>query len=630
MTILIISTIFLVILIFGSSQLLVAANAQQDDFTMILNPGATNSDSQNPVSPSVNITVPSGTNVTWINKDSSPHMLVSGTPDKGPDNLFYGDFFGTSENYTVTFEKPGTYPYYDPAWSHIRGVITVESPEFSSDLESSLDNSGTVGVDDSIPVGSNTSDAFDSSSNNFNASEGSVSSFPSSSLSSFPSFTTDNTSGPSLPLSSLASDQTLANIFKKVGPLLSLLMGGTDSSLPLPSSSSLLSSSSFSQSNESSGIRDINNQSSSTSLTTQSSSSDQTLANIFKKVGPLLSLLMGGINYSNNLDENQKSTVTFNTSHNENIKSLSSAINSRGIDENQSYQLVKEWGTHGTGDGEFETAQDITVGLDKVYVSGDDRIQKFDNNGTFITKWGSTGAGDGEFSFPQGIATDSNGNVYVVDSSNNRIQKFDSNGTFITKWGSNGTDYGQFNFPTGITTDDSNNVYVADDGNNRIQKFDSNGTFITKWGSAEGTGPYFGLFSGVKKDMAVDHFGNAYVTGIWNIQKFDSNGTHILEFGTTGAGDGEFYDPQGIATDSNGNVYVADNGNYRIQKFDSNGTFITKWMSQSSLDGRFMHYGGVDIKDIAVDPAGHIYATVEVYGEGYRILVFAPSIDTSS
>ena len=36
---------------------------------------------------------------------------------------------------------------------------------------------------------------------------------------------------------------------------------------------------------------------------------------------------------------------------------------------------------------------------------------------------------------PNGIAVDSSGNVYVADADNNRIQKFNSNGTFITKWG---------------------------------------------------------------------------------------------------------------------------------------------------------------------------------------------------
>jgi DNA-binding beta-propeller fold protein YncE len=62
-------------------------------------------------------------------------------------------------------------------------------------------------------------------------------------------------------------------------------------------------------------------------------------------------------------------------------------------------------------------------------------------------------------------------NVYVVDSQNERIQKFDSNGNFITKWGSEGTGEGQFNIPEGIDIDSSGNVYVADTHNSRIQKF---------------------------------------------------------------------------------------------------------------------------------------------------------------
>ena len=102
-------------------------SAQESTFTIVLNPGATDRNSQNPIAPA-NVTVPSGANVTWINKDSSPHMLVSGTPDEGPNNIFYGDFFGADENYTVTFEQPGLYSYYDPVWSHIRGVITVDNP----------------------------------------------------------------------------------------------------------------------------------------------------------------------------------------------------------------------------------------------------------------------------------------------------------------------------------------------------------------------------------------------------------------------------------------------------------------------------------------------------------------------
>ncbi|CAN5649309.1 hypothetical protein BH23THE1_BH23THE1_35430 [soil metagenome] len=52
------------------------------------------------------------------------------------------------------------------------------------------------------------------------------------------------------------------------------------------------------------------------------------------------------------------------------------------------------------------------------------RIQKFDSEGNFLTKWGSEGSGDGQFILPTGIAIDSTGNVYVVDYNNHRIQVF--------------------------------------------------------------------------------------------------------------------------------------------------------------------------------------------------------------
>jgi DNA-binding beta-propeller fold protein YncE len=76
--------------------------------------------------------------------------------------------------------------------------------------------------------------------------------------------------------------------------------------------------------------------------------------------------------------------------------------------------------------------------------SGNDRVQKFDSNGTAIAMWGTAGTGNGEFKSPMGIAVDSTGNVYVSDGANNNIQKITSHGTFITAWGSSGKDKGQF------------------------------------------------------------------------------------------------------------------------------------------------------------------------------------------
>ena len=63
-----------------------------------------------------------------------------------------------------------------------------------------------------------------------------------------------------------------------------------------------------------------------------------------------------------------------------------------------------------------------------------------------------------------------------------------------------------------------------------------------------------------------------------------------------------FSNPSGVAVDSSGNVYVADNSNHRIQKFNSSGGFITKWGSYGSGDGQFNYPYGV-----AVGSSGNVY-----------------------
>src|SRR3954468_7145886 len=61
---------------------------------------------------------------------------------------------------------------------------------------------------------------------------------------------------------------------------------------------------------------------------------------------------------------------------------------------------------------------------------GNARVAKFDKNGKFIKSWGATGAGPGQFNTPHSIAVDARGNVYVADMGNQRIQVFDNDGTF--------------------------------------------------------------------------------------------------------------------------------------------------------------------------------------------------------
>src|SRR4051812_19780863 len=61
----------------------------------------------------------------------------------------------------------------------------------------------------------------------------------------------------------------------------------------------------------------------------------------------------------------------------------------------------------------------------------------------------------------------------------------------------------------------------------------------------------------------------------------------VKQWGSQGSVGGQFNSPYHVATDSSGNVYVADAGNNRIQKFDSSGNFLTAWGSSGSGDGQF-------------------------------------------
>lgn len=127
-----------------------------------------------------------------------------------------------------------------------------------------------------------------------------------------------------------------------------------------------------------------------------------------------------------------------------------------------------------------------------VYVANhrthDHYIQKFDGNGQLLAEWGSTGSGDGQImagprSGPGNIAVDQEGNLYVVDAGNNRIEKFDSDGNFLAQFGTFGPQgNGQFHVPDAMTVDRQGNIYVVD--SNFIQKFDSHGNILAEWSKA--------------------------------------------------------------------------------------------------------------------------------------------------
>ncbi|HYG00494.1 MAG TPA: hypothetical protein VD815_10405 [Candidatus Saccharimonadales bacterium] len=216
----IISTVLFLFLITNYNGLI--AIAQEGAYVITINPGATNSASQNPIAPA-NLTVPKDTNVTWVNNDSTFHQIISGSPDTGPSNLFYGDYFGPGEAYNVTFDNAGIYQYYDPVWSHINGQITVENLETTTTTEiGSIENTSGATSPDQVLGGDSASDEIDSNISVLNNSASSQS--PSSISSLFGSLASDGNNQSSVSTwSTLSTDQTLESIIDKVGPFVRLL-----------------------------------------------------------------------------------------------------------------------------------------------------------------------------------------------------------------------------------------------------------------------------------------------------------------------------------------------------------------------------------------------------------------------
>ncbi len=104
---------------------------------------------------------------------------------------------------------------------------------------------------------------------------------------------------------------------------------------------------------------------------------------------------------------------------------------------------------------------------------GDGVIRKVSPQGQVLFQFGFRGGnGEGYFQSPTAIAVDNrNGDIYVVDSGNNRVQRFDRDGAFMSQFGGMGGGNGQFNNPTGIAVDASGDVFISDTNNNRIEEF---------------------------------------------------------------------------------------------------------------------------------------------------------------
>ena len=144
--------------------------------------------------------------------------------------------------------------------------------------------------------------------------------------------------------------------------------------------------------------------------------------------------------------------------------------------------FVKDWGQppkdpKNPGPNEFNTVHSIAISADRrlfVVDRGHQRMQVFDENGTFLDMWPLRSP---HWPSSQGTLMvnhfiDQNGFIWVGDGPTSRILKFDLNGNYLYAWGAPGPQAGRLGCSHGITTDQMGNLYLADCFAGRVQKFE--------------------------------------------------------------------------------------------------------------------------------------------------------------
>ncbi len=275
---------------------------------------------------------------------------------------------------------------------------------------------------------------------------------------------------------------------------------------------------------------------------------------------------------------------------------------------------------------------------------GDFKVWKVSSTGLMTTLAGNglpNFGGDGasattaQLDTPTGVAVDASGNVLIADSQNQRVRKV-SRGTITTIAGTGAAGFNgdvvlpanaQLNTPRGVATDRSGNYFLADTGNRRVREGQPGGNLFTKAGN--GNASYFGdgmqaTLASVNQPegVAADAAGNVYIADTFDnvVRKVSANGviSTIAGFGTPGfGGDGgpatsaKLNHPRGVAVDALGNVYVADTANNRVRKIDPVGTISTVAGNGTVdfvvPDGVATQQGLSDPRGVAVDQAGNVY-----------------------
>ena len=277
---------------------------------------------------------------------------------------------------------------------------------------------------------------------------------------------------------------------------------------------------------------------------------------------------------------------------------------------------------------------------------GNNEIRRVDASGIITRVVGSAlppDVGDGGLAtdavlaHPRSVAVDRSGNVFISDWNNNRVLRVTPGGIVSTIAGTKTLGFSgdggpgakaQLNGPHGIAVDAAGNVYIADQMNSRVRRVGTDGIIRTIAGNGTagwtGDGGLATQAAVAPSAIAVDAAGNVYIPmqAFHVIRRVAPDGIITTIAGTGGvgfSGDGGpatqalLTAPIGIASDSAGNLYFADQPNNRIRKISAAGIITT--VAGSGTQG-FSGDGGPAINaaldgpfGVAVDRGGVVYIT---------------------
>jgi hypothetical protein len=135
-------------------------------------------------------------------------------------------------------------------------------------------------------------------------------------------------------------------------------------------------------------------------------------------------------------------------------------------------------GVAGASHDTFNAPTDIVIGRNgDIFVTDghgagtNAGLVKFDKNGAYVKEWGTRGTGPGQFEAPHALAIDSRGRLFVADRPNSRIEIFDQDGNLLAEWK-------QFGRPSGLAIDKNDMLYVTDTQTTKDRPGFENGIYI--------------------------------------------------------------------------------------------------------------------------------------------------------